>query len=253
MTRRHSFVAVVSLRTDIVPRSFWTNTAHIAIVAFPLSPREAHQAQRDRNPFDPDVRGSFDQETGQALRPHLPAPCGSLGVERSNRCPRRLGSLSRSSRTSPRWAQTYASSRRAWARERRTTTLDGTDHTSALAPSPQRLRHDTHAAGIFSRFRLAVLRGLYSSELNCVEFFPEPDSRLVSYWCFEVSSLVSWVHRINRSRQTHKHPCCTRVHARPHARRHFRTNLDFSIVSFSNLTSADESPQREGLLEVTFV
>ena len=35
LTRSHSFVAIVSLRTEFVPRSSWTNqNAHIAIVVF---------------------------------------------------------------------------------------------------------------------------------------------------------------------------------------------------------------------------
>ena len=42
LTRSHSFVAIVSLRTDFVPRSFRAYlNAHIAIVDFPLSPGHA--------------------------------------------------------------------------------------------------------------------------------------------------------------------------------------------------------------------
>ena len=56
---------------------------------------------------------------------------------------------------------------RARARERTTTTLDGTDHTSALAPLPQHRRHGAHTAGAFFPVpRLAVPRGLHSSVLS---------------------------------------------------------------------------------------
>ena len=38
LTQNHSFVAIVSQRTDFAPRPFWTNqSAHTAIVAFPVS------------------------------------------------------------------------------------------------------------------------------------------------------------------------------------------------------------------------
>ena len=96
-------------------------------------PREAHQPRRDRSLFDRDVLGSLDRDTGHITRPHSPALCGSRGVEPLPSLARR-DHFSRSWRTSPRWAQRYASSPRARARERRTTTFYGTDHTSALAP-----------------------------------------------------------------------------------------------------------------------
>ena len=120
-------------------------------------PQKTHQARGDRSPFDSDVRGSPDQESGTSS---LSASVHISRLERRGMKQQRpsttwLAHRDRHSRywwTSPRWAQTCASYPRATARawERRTTTtIDGTDHTSALAPLLQ--RHGAHAADTFSR------------------------------------------------------------------------------------------------------
>ena len=93
--------------------------------------------------------------------------------------------------SSPRWAQTYARYRRAraGARERRTTTIDGTDQTSALAPSLQRRRHGAHAAGTFPAPAPRRPSRLAQQAVSCFfEFFPERNSRFAvrrrfSSWC----------------------------------------------------------------------
>ena len=105
--------------------------------------------------------------------PHLSARnAWNKAIATRDELARSQGHGSKCWRTSHRWDQTCARypRARARARERRTTTTtDGTDDTTALAPSLQRRRHGAHAAGTTTSSsplpRLAVLRGLHSSEL----------------------------------------------------------------------------------------